>query len=83
MEQCKNFDVLGVKLNAMKLNEMIDYIDSFDVSQKSIGVSFIGVPGINLAQKDNRIKDLFNQIDICSIDGAPVAKLAIKKCINC
>ena len=53
-------------------------IYDFDVSGKSIGVSFVGVPGINNAMKNNEYLELFNSADICSIDGAPVAKLAQK-----
>lgn len=81
--QEKNFDFLELKFNAMKLNNMINLIYDFDVSEKSIGVSFVGVPGINNAMKNSEYLELFNSADICSIDGAPVAKLAQKAGIDC
>jgi len=75
----KNLNILGVKFNACQPSEMVKLIYDLNVENASAHISFIGVPIINLCQKEMAYKELYNQTTITSIDGQPVANLA-KQC---
>lgn len=82
----KNFTVLGVDFNACSVDDMVKLIHGLDVSVCSAHVTFIGVPIVNLCQKEEAYKDLYSQTSITSVDGQPIANLANKcglKCERC
>lgn len=74
----KNFDLLGIEFDACRIEQMVDLIDNWDVTDSSAHVSFIGVPIVNLCQEDSDYLKLYQQTTITSVDGQPIVNLANK-----
>lgn len=80
----RNLKIGKVGFNAMKQEELIGLIEDIPLRSDSCSyVVFAGVPSLVLAHESDEVAASQNNATICAMDGMPVAKMALKRGIEC
>ncbi len=70
-----SFEILGVKVNAFDVQEVLQFVNEWIVSRVNNGSKYICVTNVNsivVAQKDKYLKEITNKSDISVCDGMPL-----------
>lgn len=80
----RNLTIGKVGFNAMKQEELIGLIEDIPMRDDSCAyVVFAGVPSVVLAHEAEEVAASQNGATICAMDGMPIAKMALKRGIEC
>ena len=69
----KKFYILGVKINAIRLKDVVDFIDETKKNKTKDYIVLTGSHGIVEMQKDEQLKEINNQAGLVTPDGFPQA----------